>query len=89
MGNDINFFVTRDIKRYAPSKDQSVFGPLTRLPIHILTTVGLETQIVTDHIEATEGIDPYLSTPPLPSQSILSLTHPYGRESTTVPTTTT
>ena len=43
MGNDINLFITRDLKRYAYSKDQSIFGPIRRLPIHILTTVGLKT----------------------------------------------
>ena len=53
MGSDINFFVTRDLKRYPPSKDQYVFEPLRRFPIHILTTIGLKTKEVSDHIEAT------------------------------------
>lgn len=51
--------------------------------------VGLETKEVTDHIEATEGIEPYLSTSPVPSQSILPSTEPDGPVSTAAPTTTT
>ena len=89
MGNDINFFITRDLKRYTPSKDQSIFGPIIRLPIHILTKVGLDIQIVIDHIEATEGIDPYLSTPPLPSQNILPSTAPNQPEQSAAPSSTT
>ena len=73
MGSDIHFFETRDLKRYPPSKDQFVFGPLRRLPIHILTIVGLEKKEVTDHIEATEGIDSYLSTLPLPHPVIRNI----------------
>ena len=68
MGNDIDLFVTKDLKMYTPSKDQPIFGPIRRLPVHILTTAGLETADFTDHIGATEGIDPYLPSPPLPTQ---------------------
>ena len=71
MGSDINFFVTKDLKRYTPSSDQTIFGPIRRLPTHILSLLGLETADVSDHIEATEGIIPYPSTPPLPSSTIL------------------
>ncbi|XP_023768538.1 uncharacterized protein LOC111917106 [Lactuca sativa] len=83
------FFFTRNLKRYAPSKDQSIFGPIRHLPIHILTIVGLETQIVTYHIEATESIDPYLSTPPIPSQNIFASTAPTQPEQSIAPSSTT
>ena len=82
MGSDINFFVTKDLKRYTPSSDQTIFGPIRRLPTHILSLLGLETADVPDHIEATEGIIPYPSTPPLPSSTILP-------EGTATPSTTT
>ena len=71
MGYDINLFVTKDLKSYNPSSDQSVFGPIRRLPTHILSTLGLETADVSDHIEATEGIAPYLPTPPLQTTSAI------------------
>ena len=32
MGDDTMLFATRDPKRYTPSKDQTKFGPLRRLP---------------------------------------------------------
>ena len=69
MGDDSSLFVTRDLKRYIASKDQSMFGPLRRLPGHILESIGLNTLEVTNHIEATDGIDPYHSSPPHPNQS--------------------
>ena len=59
MGDDINFFVTRDVKRYTLYKDHSFFRPLRWLPEHILKSIGLETREVTDHLEATDGIEPY------------------------------
>ena len=59
MGADINLYVTRDLKMYTISKDQSNSRPLRRLPTHILKTIGLETREVTDHMEATDGIDIY------------------------------
>ena len=43
MAGDINFFVTKDLKRYNPSSDQTIFDPIRRLPTHILSTLGLET----------------------------------------------
>ena len=89
MGSGINFFITCNLKRYAPSKDQSIFGPIRCLPIHILTTVALETKEVRDHIKATEGIDPYLSTPPLPNQNTLASTNPTNPERTAAPSSTT
>ena len=89
MGNDISLFITKDLKKYNPSKDQSLFGPIRRLPVHILSTLGLETPDVSDHIEATEGIDPYLPTPPLPTQQIVTSTKPTQPESTATPSTTT
>ncbi|KAL7589609.1 hypothetical protein Lser_V15G41252 [Lactuca serriola] len=70
MGDDINFFVTKDLKRYNPSSDQTIFGPICRLPVHILSTLGIETPDVSYHVEATEGIEPYLPTPPLPSEAL-------------------
>ena len=89
MGDDINFFVTRDLKRYTLSKDQSTFGPLRRLHAHILNTIGLETQEVTDHLEATDGIDPYHSSPPHPSQPILATTTTQGPSRSTPTSITT
>ncbi|XP_052621215.1 uncharacterized protein LOC111897072 [Lactuca sativa] len=53
MGNDINLFITKDLKRYNPFTDQYDFGPIRRLPVHIPSTLGLETTDVSDHIEAT------------------------------------
>ena len=82
MGNDTNLFATKYLKRYNPSSDQTLFGPIRRLPTHILSTLGPKTVDVSDHIEATEGIAPYPSTPPLPSAAIIP-------ESITVPSATT
>ncbi|KAL7615706.1 hypothetical protein Lser_V15G03411 [Lactuca serriola] len=82
MGYDINFFISKDIKRYSPSSDQTPFGPIRRLPTYSLTTLGLETADVSDHIKATEGIDLYPSTPPLPSAVV-------APEGTAVPSSTT
>ncbi|XP_023764625.1 uncharacterized protein LOC111913132 [Lactuca sativa] len=84
MGSDINFFVTKYLKMYNPSSDESIFGPIRRLPIHILSTLGLETTDVSDQIEATEGIDPYLPTPPLQNPSAI-----INPEGTIVPSSTT
>lgn len=64
MGNDTNLFSTRDLKSYTASKDQIVFGPLRRLPMYILESIGLTNLEVTDHIVATSGISPYHSSPP-------------------------
>ena len=50
MGGDINLFVTKDLKRYNPSSDQTIFCPIRRLPTHILSSLGLETADVSDHI---------------------------------------
>ena len=82
MGNDTNLFATKDLKRYNPSSDQTLFGPIRRLPTHILSTLGPKTADVSDHIEATEGISPYPSTPPLLSTTIIP-------EGTAVPSATT
>ena len=89
MGNDINFFVTSDLKSYTPSKDQSIFGRIKHLSIHILTMVGLGTQLVMGHIEVTKGIAPYLFTPPLQSQNMLTSTTPNQPKQSIVPSSTT
>lgn len=39
MGNDNNLFSAHDLKRYNPSKDQSIFGPICRLPMYVLESI--------------------------------------------------
>lgn len=68
MGNATNLFSARDLKRYNPSKDQNNFGPICRLPMYILKSIGLTTVEVPDHIMAMSHIAPYHSSLPIPSQ---------------------
>lgn len=84
LGKDTNLFSSRDLKRYIASKDQTMFGPLRRLPMHIVESIGLATIEVADHIQATSDIDSYHSsrldpvsipqhkTPRLPQTMLLS-----------------
>ena len=77
LGNDTNLFSCRDFKRYNPSKDQSLFGPVKRLPIYILESIGLSNLQLADHIVDTSGIAPYRSTPPIPPQlTEIQVPHP-------------
>ena len=85
MGDDSTLFITLKLKRYTLSKYQSIFGPLRRLPRHILESIGLDALEVKDHIEVTDGIDPYHSSPPHPSQAILFRTKTKDPSSTAVP----
>lgn len=88
MGANMNLFVTRNLKRYTLSKDQSIFGPLIKLPEHILKSIGLETREVTNHFETTDDVDPFHSSPLHPSQPILATTATQGPKRST-PTITT
>lgn len=67
LGAYINFFVCRKHKRYSLPKDQTIFGPIRQLPLHILTKVGLITKLVSGLMEATNDVPPYRSIPPSPS----------------------
>lgn len=66
LGDELNFYSCRDLKSYSLPKDQSIFGPIRQLPMHILTTIGLFDSAVTDHIEATSDIAQYHSTLSIP-----------------------
>lgn len=66
MGNDTNLFSAHDLKRYNPSKDQSIFSLIRRLPMYILESIGLTT-IELDHIMAMIDIAPYHSSPLRPN----------------------
>ena len=68
LGNDTNLFSARDLKRYNPSKDQSIFGPILRLPMYILESIGLTNIEVADHILAISDIARYHSSPARPIQ---------------------
>lgn len=67
MGDDSTLFITRDLKKYTPSKDQTIFGPLKRLPMYILESIGLSDTAVAGHIVATSGFEPYQSSSPQPN----------------------
>ena len=67
MGNNTNLFSICDLKRYIASKDQTMLGPIRRLPMYILELVKLTTVEVADHIQATSDITLYHSSPPRPS----------------------
>lgn len=64
MGDDTKLFATRDLKRYTPSKNQTIFGPLRRLPRYILDSITLITLNIGNHIMATSGIEPDHCSPP-------------------------
>lgn len=78
MGDDTSLFITRDLKRYTPSKDQTIFGPLRHLPFYILESLGLSDTAVADHIVATSGLEPYHSTPPQPRPAVVPPTETHG-----------
>lgn len=58
LGNDTNLFSARDLKRYIPSKYQSIFSPIRHISSHILQSVGLTTLLVANHIVDTSSISP-------------------------------
>ena len=77
LGVDINFFVYRELKKYSLHKDQSVFCQIRQLRLDILNEVGLMTQLVSDHMEATNDVPPYRSTlPSPPPKTIDAVTSP-------------
>ena len=86
MGDDSTLFITDELKMYTPSKDQSIFGPLRRLSGHILESIGLNSCEVTDHIKATDGIDPYHTSPPHHSQAVVVPSKTQGPSITILPT---
>lgn len=59
VGYNTNLFSYRDLKRFNPSKDQSLFGHIRLLLMHILESIRLTDFQVDDHIEATSGLAPY------------------------------
>lgn len=66
LGEEINCFSCRDLKKYSLPKDQSIFGSIRQLPMHILDIIGQINFAVTNHIEDTNDIAPYCYTPPSP-----------------------
>lgn len=68
VGNNMKLLSAYDIKRYTASKDKNLFGPIRRLPMNILESIGLSNLEVVEPIVATCVIDLYLSSSPRPSQ---------------------
>lgn len=68
MGNDTDLFFDRNLERYNFSKDQTIFGPIPRLPMYILESIGVTTVEVANHIMSTSDIALYHSSPPRLSQ---------------------
>lgn len=66
--NNTYLFYARDLKRYNPFKDQTIFDPIHRLPMYILESIGLTNLEVVDHIMATSVLVSYYSSPPRPLQ---------------------
>lgn len=74
MGNDTNLFSTHNLKRYTASKDQTIFGPICRLHMYILESIGLINIEVADHIMVVSDIALYHSSLPSTSQPTTSQT---------------
>lgn len=62
MVKEIKYFIYIEFKRYSLPQDQSVFGPIRKLPLHILNELGIIDPAVSYHMEATNDTTPYCYT---------------------------